>query len=267
MNFSRITSLLRTPEEEGQIARKNNSPRYAYSFYNGKQKITVYGYRHTYNFEDVYDMTQTFITDKPDLLLYEGNSAKRLEKIKDMKPEEIIREYGEQSYIVKIAYDADILVKSWDIPFEEQITKIQGKHSQDAILGWIIAQGIKHIQDSKRPQRPEPLINMFEIAFSMRAKELQKAFKIDLSKGNIERVAQKYFHKHFAEIAYSEGELFATPRRQGETNNVIRDMNHVRNVHAVKVIAKEKENYSSLFVTCGSGHSIVWEPALRKIFS
>ena len=259
-------SLLRTPEEEGRISAEKNSPKYEYTLKNGDSEIKVYGYRHTYNLDDVADMVQELEQMQPSLVLVEGQADERSKDIPEGAGEEdILRQNGEQTFI---AWKAGLMggeVKSWDIPTRQQMDLIKEKHSPDAIIGWIIGQGTKHVQDSGRPQTPEALREIIQIGYGSLA-ELSDKFGLDLSDENLQRISQKYTGKPILDITPEDAENLATPRKEGETNNVIRDMNNLRNEHAIDVINEAKEARRKILVIAGSSHAVVWEPVLRQMF-
>jgi hypothetical protein len=263
---SELERLLLTPEQEQREARRRGEPPYVLTFEQGENKLTVYGTKHAFFLEDVQEMQHRYDLSGADILLVEGDIRVIPENVTN---EEILQEYGEQGFMARYAQKQGTEVMSWDMPALEYMRHVIQRHSPDAIIGWMIGQSVKHILSQKRLPTPEAVQNMIQLFLTpeivQAAQAATKAFNIDTS--HLDEISVRYAGKTIEALTFQDGENLATPRHRGETNDVIRDINDLRDKHALKIIADAKQRgKTTIFVTTGASHALTWEPALRQMY-
>lgn len=264
--LDKLVRLLRTPEEEAKIAAESDTgPTYKYEHPVGEREIAVHGFKHSYDFKEVEGIVNDFTARDPDILLVEGSVDAYGEILFETPDAAVIRQYGEQVYMAWLARKNGKEVKSWDVPFEQQLEAVRPTHTPDAIMGWILAQGSKHLHDSGRPVTPSELLQVIEVGLKLSPDQLREQLGVAITPEYIESLAQKYAGVPFADISKEDLERLSTPRNTGETNNVARDMLKIRDTHALKVIAQSIQQYKKVFITGGAGHAISWEPAIKSL--
>lgn len=254
---------LRTPEEEAEIARACETwPKYRLERRDGNKDLLVYGDKHFYDQKNGDELVQSLETFKPDAVLVEGagweDCIAALQKQGSADEDMILRELGEQAYLVKLAQDRGIPVESWDTSQGRQLREVMARFPLEDVVGWGLFQGAKHLMEQGKLPSQESLMGLIEQVPELA--EIVRGQRIDF-----ERLCQRYAHVFLADITPEMAEGLATPRRRGKTNDVIRFMNEMRDRHALQVMAKMKAQHSRVFVGCGGSHAVTWEPALEQM--
>lgn len=262
-------NYLLEPEQEEQVAKQNNVEDRVDTLTDGKSTIEILGIDHTYTLEDAQVVTDTLNNVETDILLIEGVAALNIAKTlpANTKPQDVINQYGEQTYATWLALQNGIEVKTWDFSILEVAQEIREKHEPDAIAGWLIGQGVKHLIDKKDAIDAQTLVNLVKNALEVTEDEFEQNLGIKLTAQELERVTRHYTGKSFSELTYEDGENLSTPRQRGETNNVIRDFNYYRDNKFLKVVEAEKTKEKNIAITAGKSHAITWKPALEQLYA
>lgn len=264
---SELERFLLTPEQEQQEAQRRGEPPYVLTFEQRENKLMVYGTKHAFFLEEVQEMQRQYDLSGADILFVEGDIRAIPENVTD---EAVLREYGEQSFMARHAQKQGTEVMSWDMPALEYMRSVTQRHSPDAVIGWMIGQIIKHILSQKRSPTPAAVQNMIQLFLTpeiVRAIQAATKASLDININRLDEISMRYAGKAIKALTFQDGENLATPRHRGETNNVIRDINDLRDKHALKVIADAKQRgKKTIFVTTGASHALTWEPALRQMY-
>jgi len=267
-NTSNFARLLLTPEEEEQIGRENNPNNYQYTFSDGSGSIQVVGTPHLYNLEGAIPITRALAGDV-DHLLVEGKAALNIGDLVEPTADAsfVLANYGEQSYAAWLAKQKGVEVASWDIDMLSLLIEAREYHSDRAIIGWLAGMGAKHIIDRREALDPQHLAELISSGLGYSYADFTNRLGLDLTSEAINTAVQFYVGRNFAELSYDDAEELATPRKTGETNAVIRDMNKRRDKMLLETVTRHKGQFNRTVVTCGKSHAITWKPALKEMYT
>lgn len=296
-------SLLLTPQQE-ELKRdeKGTWPLYEYKLENMQGKtIRVEGYKHVDRFtkkneqggkqpDQNYASTviKAFTEEDSDIVLVEGSAdaiAKRIIKEQpDVTGDLVIKQHREQVYMAWVALKTGKEVRSWDIPWIDQMKYSRKYNGADALVGWAAAAGAKHLHESSMPLSVDNLVEAMAGAANLTLTDeervqgvtlrtkLSNVLAIDLTEGHVDTVIKRYTQeqlgvaKSYAELTAQDVEQLSSPTGSGETNKVSAGLNTLREGHAIDTIDEVKKTHNKIFVTCGGSHAVTWEPALDAMF-
>lgn len=269
MSIADLEGLFVSPEEEKIIAEKNNKEDFEYKLTAGNKKLEIVGTPHPYTLAEAKGIQDALsLENTVDLLLIEGTAALEFSKDipQDAKPEDVIAQYGEQTYAAWLARKRGIEIKSWDIPMRNLLADSRTKFSNEAIVGFIAGMGAKHIIDKGDPLEANHLVQMISASLGMTPTDMQDELGIEFSETSVQDAVRKYLGTTFEEITYDAAESIATPRHRGETNDVVRFMNVSRDRHLLETLEKNSDK-NNIVAVCGKSHAITWKPALEKLYN
>jgi len=291
--------LLLTPEEEGRVKRGEI---YRVEAKTGDQEIHVLGVRHTNKVEQTAPMRLEIERYDPEIVIVEGDPledifpGESLDEILAKDETEVLQQKQEQVYIAWLAKKLGKEVRNWDLPAVEQIRRVLelkdemglAKHPPDTVVGWISAYALHKVYETGL----QPSYESLKQVISIGEPGVEKSGLVDLSEKKIDEMLKKYTGRNLAEFAerFADEKLRAEdwelarrvsdpvpkdekgeplPIKQvGETNRVLRDMNHMRDEHAVEVFQRVKQSgVKRVLVTAGGSHAVTWERAIRKIYT
>lgn len=262
-----LHGLLLTPEEEDAEAQRRGPPPYLQVERDGDRMIAIFGTQHVYTAEQVQPAVDALQETAPDVLFVEGEQWERVDPT--IPDDEVLKKYGEQAYLARLAQKKGIEVRTWDVPHAERIAAAVREHGPDATAGWMVGQAAKHLIAQGRPRTPEAIRDMAGAILDGRTREAldKEGLALDLSDQNIEALSERFVGKPLAEWDADDAEALATPRRRGPTNDVIRVMNELRDTHALDVMHDAKFAAKKVFVLAGGSHALTWEKAVKKLYS
>lgn len=251
------------------------------------------------NLESVY---QELIREQPTILMHEGKDIHDIfsgmsdEEIRNLDSAFIISK-SEQVYLPWKAFVDGIETKSWDLTMAEQFsmllesedTSIHPKHTPEAIQAWLASAALGKIYEKKEaPSGKDIVLNeeiLKEVLKNVVSEEEQKSLRvigIDCDIRAMLKVLESYSGKttdqlfHRFNMTQTRGDDFSVlraliePRKSsgemGPTNWVLYDANHVRDVHAIDVLAEEKKKHQKIAMIAGASHVITWEPAVKELY-
>lgn len=265
-----IFALMRSPEEELEEALRRKDMEVLRYGEPGREVI-VHGTKHEFSLEPIAEMIDALDEAKPDLVIVEGTAKPEIDAA--MTPEEILKKYGEQHYVRRLAADRGIEVKSWDVPWADQFREILKKHDRDAVIGWVEAYATKHVINQKGGEHAtaEEVRGLMRIALSKETLDSLRAeffdIELDPDKLDLDAIIKKFSGgKEIAALEARDAENLGTPWHSGTTNDVIRDMNAIRDRNALKMIDEARRVGKKTFVLAGNDHVLTWEKSLEKMF-
>lgn len=266
-----------SPSEQGEI------PYFVESFKQGDRSIALIGTKHTSQPEEIEKDVDAYRSVNPDVVLHEGNDIRDVfpgmsdEEIRGLEPAEVMKK-KEQVYVAWQAFKDGKEVKSWDLTFKEQMLAASKNHSHDAVAGCFITIALGHLYEQKITPTREALGVLLPVVLSKADTEALRAEGVELGIDALEAACQKYFGKSFTQLAerfddetlrkQDEGALHGLfdPAYRGETNDVLRDMNIIRDQHALDVIQETKEKYGNILAIGGASHPRAWKPAIVELY-
>jgi hypothetical protein len=251
---------------------------YVYTIRSGDREILFYGAKHLRNpddpmFEDIENRMNEF---QPDCVFVEGrtklknNEKRHLEALKKEDKRKIIRRWGEPEFTLKVAAEMGVeRVESPEPDAKEEIDYLQQSGlNKDEIFAYYLYRMIQQYHHSTYAcpikEYVQPTLSRFQentqwpgYDYSL---EHLKQIGVRLwgeEKGSFEASDQSRFNPIPSEVA--EGEW--TP-----VNLVSQRSMLFRDKFIIQRIQEAMENSKRLFIVYGSSHTVMEEPALRKIF-
>ncbi len=289
-----LHSLLLTIQQEVE-ARKDGideygtDPYFEKQFQQGDRSITLLGTKHTDRPVDIEKDVAFYRQTNPDILLHEGNDIRTVfqdvfpgmtdDQIKQLNPA-IVAKNQEQIFLAWQAWKDGKVVQSWDLSFKGQIEIIAKNHTPEAIAGFLVSIALGELYGAETPISPSKAAIEELLPRVLSKDDMDDLAKIgiDLSFSSLESAVQKYLKTSFATLAvrFMDEKLrkedngffhgYFDPAYPGETNAVLRDMNVVRDQHAIDVMEKAKGKYSNILCIAGGSHVRTWGPAVAELY-
>jgi hypothetical protein len=273
--------LLLTPEEARTRGYEGN--RYFVSAQNDEQEIFVVGSKHTNQIGEVQDIERALTEFNPDIILTEARpleehfSGKTLDEILEMDPQDVI-DHQEQIYLTWLAKKQGRNAQSWDKSGLDQIIETLNmmdknggkKHTQDTAIAWLATYGMRKLYEDGKIPSYKALYELITFAVPGVEKLL------DLTEENINRMIIKETGRSLDEftlrakdaISREEDQKLVTDIPNPQISAFTKDKDLLRDKHAIDVIQNVKQKgYKKIFVTAGSSHAVIWEKAIKAIFS
>ncbi len=288
-----LHSLLLTMEQEVE-ARKGDAdewgesrPYFERKFQQGDRNIRLLGTKHSPNLIDIEKDVAVYRETDPEILLHEGNDIRVVfqnvfpgmteDEIRELDPV-VIAKNQEQIFLAWQAWKDGKTVQSWDIPFSEQVKMVAHRHTPEAIAGFVVSIALSKLyQDNIQPSQ-ESMEDLLPRVLSQKDRDDLASAGIDLSFASLERAAQKYLKTSFTSLAerFSDEKLrkedngffhrYFDPAYPGETNAVLKDMNVIRDQHAIDVMEEAKSKYKNVLAVAGGSHVRTWGPAVAELY-
>lgn len=261
-----LHGLLLAPEEEAAEAERRGPPPYVQRQRDGEREIAVYGTPHVFAEAEARPIAEALQDAAPDIVLVEGGQWQEIDPA--LPDDAVLKRYGEQAYVARLAQRQGIEVRTWDVPHAERIAAAVREHGPDATVGWMVGQAAKHLIAQGRPRTPDTIRDMVGAILDEGTREAldKEGLVLDLGDRNIEALCERFAGKPLAEWDADDAEALATPRRRGPTNDVIRAMNDLRDKHALDVMHDAKSGAKRVFVLAGASHALTWEKAVQELY-
>lgn len=285
---SKLHALILTIEGEVEARKtspseQGDTPYFAESFRQGDRAITLIGTKHTSQSEEIEKDVDAYRAANPDVVLHEGNDLRDVfpgmsdEEIKGLDPAGVMGK-KEQVYVAWQAFKDGKEVKSWDLTFKEQMLAATKSHSHDAVVGCFVTIALGHLYEQKITPTREALGVLLPVVLPETDVDALRVKGVELGIDALEAACQKYLGRSFAQLAERFGDealrkqdngalhgLF-DPAYRGETNDVLRDMNTIRDQHALDVIEEMKAKHGNILVIAGASHPRAWRPAIAELY-
>lgn len=301
LEAEKLHRLLLTPEEERTIRESGEENRELKRRSENGAEIVVHGMReHTQSVKDMGSTIAAYMQAAPDIVMVEGGLSLEdvypgevLSKIMEKDPVQVLMEKGEQIFMAFLATRDGKDVRSWDTSLIDQIQAVLEmkdgagggkKWKPEDVTDWIVAYAsrttltigkTKLSADAirERTSRPLPPDAIHKMA----------SWGIELTDENIEAALQKHMGLSLKELAerYDDPETrkedearlieMTEPELVDErrvTSDVLRDMNIVRDQHAIDAFRELQKRHpdKKLFVTAGASHLTTWRPAIEELY-
>lgn len=269
--------LLLTPEQEARVKREDA---YFVCAKADEQEIRVAGMRHTNDIKKMQIMVREFKELYPDVVFVEGQS---LEKIFPKKPFEEITESEaaareEQVYMAWLARKHGKEVQNWDLTVEKQLrgvlerqTENGRKYELNDVRAWVVLYGLRKVYEMRmRPSQEslEQVVSMGlpgleNLGIDMRDKKKIDEVLEQSDMPSLEKLEERYDNEELRVKDQKEVTRLSNP----QVNRVAREMNILRDRHAIDVLQKAKQvGFKKVFVSAGISHAITWEQAIKEIY-
>lgn len=272
---------------KGNIDEYGENPYFEKRFQQGDRNIVLLGTRHSSDEKDIEKDLAFYKNVDPEVLIHEGNDIHDVfrEVFPSLTEDEILKldpavvaKNQEQIFLAWQAWKDGKIVQTWDLPFKSQIEIVAKNHAPDAVVGFLVSIALSKLYENNTSPSQKSISEVFLRVLSANDREALTEVGIDLSFPSLESAAQKYLKTSFSSLA----ERFAdeTLRKQddgmfhghfdpaypGETNAVLRDMNVVRDQHAIDVMQRAKSAYKNILVIAGGSHVRTWGPAVAELY-
>jgi len=286
-----LHSLLLTMEQEAKVnanSTKNEHgalPYFVEEFSNGDRKMTLLGVAHTSDPAKGELDLQKYRDINPDLVFYEGADIQAQfpnlsnDEILALDPAFVIGEGGENLFLAWNAMKDGKVVRSWDIPMKDQLLAMAKKHDHQAIAGWLVTQALgklyergvlptEHALETLLPYviTPAEVRTLHEEGLDVRMPSLKHACK-EYTGFSLEQLAQRFLDEDLRGVDRGAFANRYDPAHEGETNPVLRDMNVLRDEHAIDVLEEAKSRGLNILVAAGGSHVRTWIPAVEAIYN
>ncbi len=265
-----------------------------------EKEYTVNGERLIQNLDTVYE---ELAAEKPSILMHEGKDIHDIfpgmsdEEIRNLDSASVISK-SEQVYLPWKAFVSGIETKSWDLTMAEQFTmllksedtSVHPKHTPEAIQAWLASAALGKIYEKKETVDGKDIVldeeileEILKYVVSKEEQESLKAIGVDCSAPAMLKALESFSGKMTKELfgrfntTQDRGDDFSAlraliePRKSsgemGPTNWVLYDANHVRDVHAIDVLAEQKKKHQKIAMIAGASHVITWEPAAKELYN
>lgn len=279
-------TLLRTPEDTLQERELRGENPFLIDFKNEAGEFVGIGLPHTLDLETIGSYKDIFTEKHPDVVLLEGSVVivegsplpENLDS--DEKPENVIAKFGEQGYFAWMAKKAGIPVEYWDLNFEDKIKIAIENHEVNAVLGFFMGSALKVLFENQVSSMEKA--NEAEKITDNEIEQLKRIFQkyitpelaqyvlekkgLDITSVDFDGLAQTYCGKPLHEITFGDVASISDPYVAGPTNEVVRDLNKVRDEKAIEMIDRLKSQYKIILATGGLDHLVTWEPAIQEIY-
>jgi hypothetical protein len=245
---------------------------YVFEVTKGSKYLSYFGSDHTTEIGDpLFPKIQKAFEDaRPQLVLVEG-----MESINDSKEEvdEIARnislresmEFGESSYVLKLAIDSGVEFESPEPNFSLEIQMLLDKgYTKKDIFTFYAYRDIYQYQRDHKDRHMEalreflaPILQKLRVSSKASQEEIT-SFTNELF-SDIDLNSDKYA-KESDPIPWPE-------HPQVVTNDISRASNDFRDRHIVERIAEALKNYDRVFVIYGATHAVKQEPAIRALLA
>gem|GEM_PF-4265890 len=299
---------LLTPEQERMARESGREVRVIKKRAENGAEFVGSGFAHANTVEPMKPTVDALMEEDPDIVLIEGGLSleeffpgESLSGIMKKDPAQVIAEIGEEPYIALLAMREGKEVRTWDTRTIDQIREVlklkdetTGEHEykpQD-VTDWIVTYAARRVHESydenqshesNRRLSADEIRRRSSVAFSSGGVEEAVSLGIELTDENIDAALQRHLGFSMAElikrfddpksrkedrarmIEITEPELVGERR---VTSDVLRDMNIVRDKHAIDVFRqlKERQPQKKLFVVGGASHLTVWKPAIDELY-
>lgn len=285
---NKLHELLLTIDEEVEARNVGENERGERPFFetryaSAERTLTVLGTRHTRSESEIEAIVRRFHDSAADVVIHEGRPIQDLfpgmseEGIKRIPSAEVAKRQ-EQAFLAWTAVCEGKAVLSWDLPLAEQLVAASKTRGTMIVMAWLIAEALNKIYSSQVPPNRAAFEALLGVVLQPndRAPLVEAGF--DFSPESIDSVCRKYFGHSIDELVerYSEEEsrekdwsrarALADPAYPGETNEVLRAINVLRDQHAIDVIRRAKSMYKNVFVLGGGSHVRTWRPALEELY-
>lgn len=266
-----------SPSEQGEI------PYFVESFRQGDRAITLIGTKHTSQSEEIEKDIDAYRVVNPDVVLHEGNDIHDVflgmsdEEIKSLDPVEVMKKQ-EQVYVAWQAFKDGKEVRSWDLTFKKQMLAASKIHTNDAIAGCFIFIALSKFYEKGTAPTKEALEAILPVVLTEADTDELRQMGVDLRLDVLESACQKYLGKSFAQLVdrfgyevlrkQDNGALHGLfdPAYRGKTNDVLRDMNTIRDQHALDVIEEMKARHGNILAIGGASHPRAWKLAIAELY-
>jgi len=289
--------LLRTPEEEMQAMKERRfDQEFTIEKRNDTHEVLIYGARHSAALPDLERLGAAIDEHNPDIVLHEGKPIEEIfsgltrEEIATLSPEEVAPNM-EQAFVSWYALKTGREVRSWDIPMRDRMAQLlemqdertgEKKHAPEAVVGWFAATALTKLYQREMPPTRETLGKAMGIVLSAAEIAEARAQGIDLSADSMDEALRRFsgkgldaFLERFGDVSARKEDMAILthlsdprpPKDIGPTNLVLRDMNFMRDRHAMEVLQQAKKDHKKVFITGGASHALTWENAVEALYA
>ncbi len=260
-------------------------------FQQGDNQITLLGTNHTNDPARIAMIEASYQTIDPEIVLHEGNNIHDVfaglsdDEIKALDPAEVMKKQ-ENVYIAWRAFKDGKIVKSWDLSFKDQLkTVAENPKLKEAIPGWLLSIIIAKIHQNKILSiSPSSIAETLSVVLSQKDIIDLKQYGVDVGIDNLNIACEQYFgtdlvglnnrynaddedtRKQNRKDDYSKACALMDPAYPGATNQVLRQMNIIRDQHAIDTIEAAKKQHKNILAISGSSHSRTWMPAVAELY-
>ena len=284
----RLHKLLLTIEEEIEARKAEENERGARPFFetkyaSGEKTLTVLGTRHTSSELEIEAIVRRFHNSGAGVVIHEGRSIQDLfpgmseESIKKIPAVEVAKRQ-EQAFLAWTAFREGKDAISWDLPLAEQLILISKTRDVTIVMAWLIIEALNKIYASHVPPNRMAFEALLGVVLQPHDRTPLITAGFDFSSESIDGICRKHLRYSIDELVkrwsdeglreedWSRTRALADPAYSGETNEIIRELNVLRDRHAIDVIEGAKANYKNAFVLGGGSHVRTWTPALKELY-
>lgn len=230
----------------------------------------------------------------PNLLMHEGKDVRKLfegmsdNEIRSLNPAEVVK-MQEQAYVGWRAFCEGIETRSWDIPPAEQFSRLldmkkedgSAKHSVGAIQAWIAGTAMDKLYFQDHFPTKGELDGLIKVILSPQERSVLSGkmdTSVDALLQSLSNIAGKSYEDlaaRFADPSLRQQDIgmlrgLVEPRKTtgslGPTNYVLRDMNAIRDEHAVDMLHAARAERDNIAVIAGGSHVLTWGPAVQQLY-
>lgn len=308
LEIEKLHLLLLTPEEEKAARESGKEINEIKKRSENGAEFIGRGFAHANTVEPMQPTVDALMQEDPDIVLIEGGLSledfypgESLSEILKKDPARVIAEKGEEPYIALLAMREGKEVRTWDTRTIEQIREVlklkdettgEHKYGPQDVTDWMVTYAARRAHASYDENKPhesnvrpsaDEIRRRSGVALSGGGVEEAVSLGIELTNENIDASLQRHMGFSLAELVkrFDDPELrkedrariieMTEPQLVGErrvTSDVLRDMNIVRDEHAIDVFRELKKRYpdKKLFAIGGASHCTVWEPAIDELY-
>lgn len=299
LEIEKLHRLLLTPEEEEVARESGKEVREIEKRSKSGSEFVGRGFAHANSVEPMKPTVDALMEEDPDIVLIEGGLSledfypgESLDDILKKDPAQVIAEKGEEPYIALLAMRQGKEVRTWDTRTIDQIRDVlklkdeatgEDKYRPQDITDWIVTYAARRAHESGVEPSADEIRRRAGVALSGGGIEQAASLGIELTDANIDAALRRHmglssaeFVKRFDDPQAREKDKariieITEPQLVGErrvTSDVLRDMNIVRDEHAIDTFRELKKSRpdKKLFAIGGASHLTVWKPAIDELY-
>jgi hypothetical protein len=308
LESEKLHSLLLSPEEEEIERKNGREIKEIKVRSENGAEFAARGFAHANDVEAMAGTVEAMRQEDPDVVLIEGGltledfyPGKSREEILELDPAQVIAEKGEEPYIALLAMREGKEIRTWDTRTIDQINEVlklkdeasgESKYQPQDVTDWLVTYAARRVHqwyDENTPTGASSMQLVDEIrrriGIPLAGGGIEKAASlgIELTDENIEAALRRHTGRSSAEltkrfddpVTRQEDKAkfieMTEPQLVGErrvTSDVLRDMNIVRDQHAINVFLDLKKRHpdKKLFAVGGASHLTVWRPAIEELY-
>lgn len=256
-------SLLLPREQYAEAHKKHGQAPFTFEIDNGKQTLFYFGANHSrdpnnHQYPILREYWNKFlkVTESRDrIVLVEGGLRRPANN-----EEDAIKQDSEAGLATFFAHQANIPVDCPDIRDNDLVKLLPNKAKEEVLLYWFLS-----FADSwTRQADPKPDFEKYTTSWLETQKKRKMWEGMDTSFEKMKQLYKEVVGKEFDQND-NFNNLVNPNRTDTAVNKVARDQSDLRDLNVASEIERYWNEGKSIFVTFGSGHLVIEEPALKKV--